>query len=177
MLRLKNNVLNILNPNSGVFESVPTLVGESAYQVAVRNGFKGTEEEWLEQSSGLTGDGVVLKAKTAEKAEALSLSAAVGGDKNPVYFNKEGLPVKCSITFGAAAEYGVSDNPEETTRSLMTNVAVQQLINKVIPDLIEEKMGSISTGPAYSPLYVSSTETLVFNTTAGSVEGELMILG
>lgn len=31
----------------GNFISVPAIVGESAYQIAARYGFKGTEEEWI----------------------------------------------------------------------------------------------------------------------------------
>lgn len=53
MLRLKKNILNIKNPNTGKFESVPVMVGESAYQVAVRNGYEGTEEEWLSELAGV----------------------------------------------------------------------------------------------------------------------------
>ena len=30
------------------FESLPALRGESTYEIAVRNGFEGTEAEWLE---------------------------------------------------------------------------------------------------------------------------------
>lgn len=32
--------------------------GESAYQIAVRNGFEGTEEEWLESLKGEDGEGI-----------------------------------------------------------------------------------------------------------------------
>lgn len=177
MLRLKNNVVNIKNPNTGLFESLPALVGESNYQIAVRNGFKGTETEWLEQMYGQSLDGTTLKAQLAEKANALSLSGAVGSEIQPVYFTKDGKPVKCSVTFGKAAEYNVSDNPEETETSLMTNLAMKQLINKTIPKIIEEKVGSLTPTPSYSPVYMSSTETLVFNAKEGTVDGETMVLG
>lgn len=43
-------VLRIKNENGG-WENVPALIGSSAYEIAVENGFKGTEEEWLEMLS------------------------------------------------------------------------------------------------------------------------------
>ena len=48
MINVKNNILNIKNPNTGQYESVPAIVGSSAYQIAVKNGFHGTEKEWLD---------------------------------------------------------------------------------------------------------------------------------
>ena len=36
----------------GVFKEVPCIVGRSAYQTAVKNGFMGTEMEWLETLKG-----------------------------------------------------------------------------------------------------------------------------
>lgn len=40
---------------NGVFVEVPAIVGRSAYQTAVKNGFKGTEYEWLETLRGEPG--------------------------------------------------------------------------------------------------------------------------
>jgi hypothetical protein len=33
---------------NGSWIDIPTISGASAYQIAVKNGFEGTEEEWLE---------------------------------------------------------------------------------------------------------------------------------
>ena len=47
MKTVKHNVVKIKNPNTQEWEGLPALVGESAYQIAVRLGtFTGTEEEW-----------------------------------------------------------------------------------------------------------------------------------
>ena len=48
-------VLYVRNKN-GEFEEVPAIVGRSAYQTAVDNGFNGTEIEWLETLKGGKGD-------------------------------------------------------------------------------------------------------------------------
>lgn len=44
----------------GIFKEVPCIVGRSAYQAAVKNGFMGTEAEWLKTLKGEPG-------KTPEK--------------------------------------------------------------------------------------------------------------
>lgn len=40
-------VIKIYNENTGEYDELPVARGESAYEVAVRNGYEGTEEEWL----------------------------------------------------------------------------------------------------------------------------------
>jgi hypothetical protein len=46
------NILNILDKDTGKYVSVPAIQGASAYEVAVENGFKGTEKEWLASLKG-----------------------------------------------------------------------------------------------------------------------------
>ena len=50
MLRIKRHILNIKNPNTGEYESVPIVAGESAYEIAVRNGYTGSEQEWMKDT-------------------------------------------------------------------------------------------------------------------------------
>lgn len=57
----------------GKLSGLDTIRGYSAYEVAVINGFKGTEKEWLES---LKGKGTVATAKIGEVA--LGASAWVG---------------------------------------------------------------------------------------------------
>ena len=170
---LKRNILNIRNPNTGLFEAVPMMVGESAYQIAVRHGYQGSEEDWIEHISGTSG-GVISEALMAKKAGALDLSAAVGGDKEPVYFNADGKPVKCGIKLGSGAGYDASDDPNEKQNSVMTNIAMRTLIDDTIPNLIQDKLDS--QGSKFKPTYNADTETIVFNVSAGSVVGETLIL-
>lgn len=42
------NVLNILDKGTGKYVSVPAIQGDSAYEVAVKNGFQGSETDWLD---------------------------------------------------------------------------------------------------------------------------------
>ena len=37
---------------NGVWTAIPAITGKSAYQIAVKNGFIGTEEEWLASLKG-----------------------------------------------------------------------------------------------------------------------------
>ena len=46
------NILNILDKNTGKYVSVPAIQGASAYEVALENGFEGTEQEWLASLKG-----------------------------------------------------------------------------------------------------------------------------
>lgn len=46
------NILNILDKDTGKYVSVPAIQGASAYEVALKNGFEGSEEEWLASLKG-----------------------------------------------------------------------------------------------------------------------------
>ena len=42
--------------NDGNYIDIPALNGESAYNIAVKNGFVGTEAEWIESLKGEKGE-------------------------------------------------------------------------------------------------------------------------
>lgn len=48
MIKVRDENGNIIN--------IPALNGESAYDIAIRNGFVGTEAEWLESLKGERGE-------------------------------------------------------------------------------------------------------------------------
>lgn len=176
--KFKNNILNIKNPNTGLFESIPALAGDSAYQIAVKNGFKGTEEEWLEYISGTTG-GTITNAIRAEKADALNVVTAIGSTNEPIYINDNGKPIKCGIKLGDAAKFAVSDDPNETSSALMTNVAMESLINEVIPDIVKNEVeanGGSSNSGGLHPVVDEDTGTLSFGTSTGTVSDGLLML-
>lgn len=41
-------ILRIKNQDTGLWEEVSVIQGDSAYDVALRHGFDGTEQEWLD---------------------------------------------------------------------------------------------------------------------------------
>ncbi len=52
MIALKKPILKVKNPSTGTYESMAAVTGtpgESSYDIAVRNGFVGTENEFLQQ--------------------------------------------------------------------------------------------------------------------------------
>lgn len=75
-------VLRVKDKN-GKYITVPAIVGESAYQIAVRYGFEGTEEEWI--TSVLKGksayDSAVEYGFEGSEEEWLLSLAGVNGEK------------------------------------------------------------------------------------------------
>lgn len=70
MKRFSQTVVQIKNAD-GEFEPIAALRGLSSYELAVQNGFEGTEDEWLETmlSDGWVGKYQELEAKKANKSD------------------------------------------------------------------------------------------------------------
>ena len=64
-------VLYVRDPVTGKFIGITTIQGESAYQIAVRNGYTGTEEDWL---ASLKGDPGSLSSVATTTANGLMSS-------------------------------------------------------------------------------------------------------
>lgn len=85
------DVLLIKNSNGG-WENVPAIKGENAYEIAVRNGYKGTLEEWLgdetarveaeskRRSSELNREANELSRKNAETNRANAEEVRIGAE-------------------------------------------------------------------------------------------------
>lgn len=61
MKRIKYNVINILNPNTGKYEGIPAIVGMSAYEIACQHGFTGSESDFcnrIEQERSIAIDDI-----------------------------------------------------------------------------------------------------------------------
>lgn len=56
MRRFNSNIVRVKNSTTGDYEPLAALRGYSSYELAVANGFEGTEEEWMES---IIGDGWV----------------------------------------------------------------------------------------------------------------------
>ena len=60
------NILNIYDRTTGKYVGIPSIKGESAYEIAVRHGYEGTEEEWI-NSMGSGEASRIYKWSTEEK--------------------------------------------------------------------------------------------------------------
>jgi hypothetical protein len=74
-------ILRVRDKDGNITE-IPALEGLSAYEVAVKNGFKGTEEEWLE-SLRIPPD---LTGFATEDYVAQTIQEALGGIENGTYW-------------------------------------------------------------------------------------------
>ena len=72
-IALDHTIIRVKN-KSGVWESLPAISGESVYDMAVRHGYIGTEDEFMEElmSAGWVDAVVQLEEKKLDKEEALS---------------------------------------------------------------------------------------------------------
>ncbi len=83
------HLTNIKRVIEGKIDLLKTLHGYSAYEIALINGFKGTEQEWLASLKGEKGDKYTLTAEDIEiiskavadkiKGEIEEISALIGG--------------------------------------------------------------------------------------------------
>lgn len=102
--------------------------GLSAYEIAVRHGFEGTEEEWLESLKGADGKTPVLKSGTTTTLDAgQSATASLvrnGEDEagNPVFKANFGIPRGLQGERGEAGKDGIdgSDGADGKNGSTFT---------------------------------------------------------
>ena len=90
---------------------ISELEGESAYEIAVRHGFEGSEEDWLESLIGL---------RSVEQSES---SQASGGRNKIAFTLADGTVTEVSVYNGAAGERG-SD-----TLSGLSDTAISSPVN------------------------------------------------
>ena len=161
MIEVKSNVLNIKNQKTGTFESVPNTIGDSAYDIAVKHGYVGTEEEWIRMLTGKGGHTETVS--TAERTKYLKLDSSVGTTETGVYFNSSGIPEEIPFTLNESCELDASDEPNVGKKSLMTNLAVQKalkgLTQKAVVPTINGKL--VYTGHRQSPSWLNFDDSIV----------------
>lgn len=78
MRRFNSSIVKVKN-SAGEYEPLPALRGYSSYQLAVANGFEGTEEEWM---NSIIGDGWIGAFQELEsKHNTLATSVATMAPK------------------------------------------------------------------------------------------------
>lgn len=169
MIKVKQSILKIKDPDTNEFISVPIVVGDSAYEIALRYGFEGTEEEWLKYISGQGGHADVVD--TAEKTQYLKVDYAIGNEAVGVYFNSNGTADATGFTLKDGCQLDVSDNPDEEGRVLMSNLAVQEalsgLVRKAMIPTVNGKI--IYTGQKQSPSWLNFDSNIL--SISGETEG------
>ena len=115
------NILNIKNGQG--WQEIPAITGKSAYQVAVDEGFIGTEEEWLQSLKGV--DGVSGKDAKINGVNTLNIEAGTN-----ITLDQEGNILTINSTGGSG---GTSDYTDLTNKPKINNVELKG--NKSLNDL------------------------------------------
>lgn len=144
--------------------------GDSAYQIAVKNGFEGTEEKWLESLKGDKGDkGELVDLVKEEEGKNISIESA-------------NLP---------AIEVSIEGESQQTTRSgknhfdasqipSSTNIVVSDNGKTITMPIVTSGVGYISTTKKLSglcpKLKVGDIATLRFNRNLGNTYNNFIYL-
>lgn len=78
-LELNHNAVMVKNPVTGVWEGFPAIKGESIYDIAVRTGYIGTENDFMEEliSDGWVNACLELDANKANKSDVYAKTDAL----------------------------------------------------------------------------------------------------
>lgn len=82
----------------GNYIDIPALNGESAYNIAVKNGYTGTEAEWLESLKGTDGVSPSIRTIEAPKGYVLEIIDANGKNYISLLHGKDGTSPTVSVT-------------------------------------------------------------------------------
>ena len=152
MLKVKSNILNIKDSTTGRYEPLPGTTGESAYEIAKRNGYKGTEADWKKETSGTVE--YVDTAGIANRANAF-VDTSVGSEVQPIYFGPKGDPVKIKYTLGNGCSLNATDDMNGDERAIITTVG----LNKAFHDLYSKGVVPTVNG---SLVYNGTVQTPTF---------------
>lgn len=127
MISIKRNIIKMKNPSSGEFEGIPAISGTSGgagisnYELAIRNGFTGTEEEFLQQ---FVPDNIINAMTNLSQSthvhENATILAGITSETVTKWDNKQDRPLNLSLTLStSSANYVAETDP--TIKSLGAN--------------------------------------------------------
>lgn len=133
-------IIKIYNESTGEYDELPVARGESSYEIAVRNGFDGTEEEWLETLKNKIDDSQIStnttwsseKIKESESKYAKALQIQVINEKNTQIYAENDVVNDLVINgvelIQVVTENSPSlDNPSEIQISSEQNMQICQM--------------------------------------------------
>ncbi len=126
MRRISSVSTKIRTPN-GTFEPIPALRGLSSYEQAVKNGFKGTEDEWL---TLMLGDGWVGAYQDLEANKA---------NKVDVYTKEEIITDETKNLFGLQSDITPNDAFTKLAMANMKNLVIMKITSSTMinaPDAV-----------------------------------------
>jgi len=153
--------------------------GKSAYQVAVDNGFVGTEQEWLDSLKGTTGSGLVIKGSFGSTSD-LPLTGNKPGD---AYIIGEQMWVWDSVQWSPVGQVGPAGKSAYQVWLSQGNTGTeQQFLNSLIgpqgvpgPQGAKGNPGNNANGFIYQGSVGSTTELPA--ATAGNISNAYSIDG
>ena len=127
--------------------------GKSAYQIALDNGFEGTEEEWLESLNGPDGFSPIAKVEQTDKGAAITITDKNGTTNATVLNGKDGYTPKKGVDY-----YTEADKAE------LVQMVIESLGGKPIFGYVDENNNIIVSGNladgSYSVKYETENETI-----------------
>lgn len=164
MLKIKSNILNIKDPDTGRYGPISHITGESAYEIAKRNGYKGTEADWRKETSGTVE--YVDTAGISNRANAF-VDESIGSDSQPIYFGPKGNPVPIKFNLGNGCELNATDDINVDERCVVTTVG----LSKAFHDLYSKGVVPTVNGSLVYNGTVQTPTFLNFDKRVTSVKG------
>lgn len=142
MRRINSSIIRIKN-SSGGYEALNALRGYSSYELAVRCGFEGSEEEWM---NSIIGDGWV---GAFQSLEASMLKSTTYSITIPTTWEGDTAPYTCTVDVEGIL---ATDNPHITpVYTSDPGVALIQKADWSLIDKAETADGSITFTAFNSP--------------------------
>jgi hypothetical protein len=160
MIEVKCNILNPKSSEDKKYYPMANTSGETSYQIAVRNGYTGTEADWKKETSGTVE--YVDTAGIANRSIGFK-KTSIGSETHPIYINANGEPTAIGFPLGSSCELDATDDIEFEGRAIATTVALQDaivvLFSKAVVPTVNGTL--VYDGTVQSPDLLNYDERLV----------------
>ena len=130
------SILKVKDANGNVI-NIPAIQGDSAYKIAVKNGFEGTEAEWLES---LNGSNIEVKSQyfASDWTDGIIIADAYSGPSVSCYATEdkiEACGMKDSIVIDVRLHYNES---EYSCMQLFESYMIPNIAGIVLPSRLQK---------------------------------------